>query len=158
MLLSSGIAVAWVAKHADVWEAAAAVLVFVVFVSAGSAFGRWVHVPVLTTLLRWSHRLRRLYYFNPPGSLPELLLRSVTATITAPFRSRDRAEVRMYRQLGAVFTVGFLLLDFGEELACLLTGGGWPSILDLLVMPTHALPRGLSALVAATLLLGLLVV
>lgn len=188
VLLISGVALAALAKHAGVWEALVAVLVLVALASAGAALGRWAHVPVLGTLLRWSHRLRLFYYFNGPGSPPVLLVRSVTATITAPFRSRDRAEVRLYLQLGAAFTVAFLLLDFGGELIGLLMGRGVPSIVDLLVlwlndavltfavifgfatpigavltryllvMPTHTVPRLLSALVAATVLLGLVVV
>jgi hypothetical protein len=188
VLCVSGLSLAVLAKHYDTWEAVGTVLVLVVLVAAGGTFGRWSDLPVLRTLLRWSHRLRLFYYFNEPGSPPALLMRAVTATITAPFRSRHRAEVRLYMQLGLAFTIGFLVLDFGGEVLAVLGGGEFPSVaelltlwateavttfviifgfatpigavitLHLLVSPTHALPRRLSALVAGTVLLGLIVI
>jgi hypothetical protein len=188
VLVVSAVAVAAFAKQEGVWEAVFAVLLLAAFASAGEAMGRWAGTPVLGTLLRWSHRLRLFYYFNRPGSPPALLLRSITATITAPFQPRARAEVRLYLQLGAFFTVLFILLDFGGELFSLATGGGMPAVselletwlrgatltfvviyafaapigavitLHLLVSRTHTLPRLLSGLTAGTLLLALLLV
>jgi hypothetical protein len=187
VLLVSGLSLALLAKHYDASEAVGTVLVLVVLVAAGGTFGRWSELPVLRTLLRWSHRLRLFYYFNEPGSPPALLMRAVTATITAPFRSRHRAEVRLYMQLGLTFTIGFLVLDFGGEVLAVLRGGAFPGVAELLtlwateavmtfviifgfatpigavitlyllVSPTHALPRRLSAFVVGTLLLGLIV-
>lgn len=188
VLTVSGVLVAAVAKETGVWEAVFAVLLLAAFASAGGTLGRFAGTPVLGTLLRWSHRLRLFYYFNRPGSPPALLMRSVTATVTAPFRARDRAEVRMYLQLGAFFTVLFVLLDFGGVLVSAATGGGMPGLTDLLELwlrdavmtfvvifafatpigavitlylllsRTHTVPRLLSGLVVATMLLTLLVV
>lgn len=188
VLLLSASCLAALAKLEGVWEAMVGVLVLAVVASLGGSVGWWARVPVLRSLLRWSHRLRLFYYFNRPGSPAALLLRSVTATITAPFRARERAEVRLYAQLGAFFTVLFVLVEFGEEVVGLLTGAGMPAIgallqgwlgdagmtfvaiyafaapigavitFYLLVTPTHSLPRRLSGLVVATMLLTALVV
>ncbi len=188
VLVVSAVAVAAFGKQGGVWESVFAVLFLAVFASAGEAMGRWAGRPVLGTLLRWSHRLRLFYYFNRPGSPPALLLRSITATITAPFQPRARAEVRLYLQLGAFFTVLFILIDLGGEFFALATGGGMPAVVELLatwlqegamtfvviyafatpigavitlhllVSRTHTLPRLLSGLTAGTLLLALLVV
>jgi hypothetical protein len=186
VLVLLGVALGRVAVAADVWESIAAVLVLVVLVTAGGAAGRVAHVPVLRGLLRWSHRLRLFYYYNRPGSPLALLLRPITATVTAPFSRRDRAEVRLYLQLGAVVTVAFLILDFGEEvLGPIITQRRLPALTDvlalwlteavvtfvviyafatpigaiitrnLLTMRTHTVPRMLSAVVVAALLLGL---
>ena len=187
VLVVSGFSLAMLAKYYDASQAVGTVLLLVVIVAAGGTFGRWSELPVLRTLLRWSHRLRLFYYFNEPGSPPALLMRAVTATITAPFRSRHRAEVRLYMQLGLTFTIGFLLLDFGGEVLAVLGGAEIPGVTELLtlwvteaaktfviifafatpigavitlyllVSPTHALPRRLSAFVAGTVLLGLIV-
>lgn len=187
VLLVCGTVLGGAARHADVWEPIAPVLLLALFASAGAALGRWAGAPVLGTLLRWSHRVRLFYYFNAPGSPPALLVRSITASITAPFRARDRAEVRLYLQLGAFFTMLFLVLEFGAELAAVLGGGGLPDLgtlaegalreavtnfvvifafatpigavisLYVLVTRTHTLPRLLSAFVVGTVLLTLLV-
>lgn len=188
VLVLSGVLLAAVAKETGVWEAVFAVLLLAAFASAGGALGRFAGTPVLGTLLRWSHRLRLFYYFNRPGSPPALLMRSVTASVTAPFRARDRAEVRMYLQLGAFFTVLFVLLDFGGVLVSAAAGGGMPGLsellelwlrqavmtfvvifafttpigavitLYLLLSRTHTVPRLLSGLTGATVLLTLLAV
>ena len=187
VLFVSGLSLAFLAKHAGAREALATVLVLVALVAAGGTLGRWSGLPVLRSLLRWSHRLRLFYYFNEPGSPPALLMRAVTATITAPFSRRHRAEVRLYMQLGLAFTVGFLMLSFGGEVLAFLSGGDLPGVTELLtlwateaamtfvvifafaapigavitlyllVSPTHALPRWLSAFVAGTVFLGLIV-
>jgi hypothetical protein len=116
VLVVTGVLLGWVAPRADVWEAVVAVLVLVVIASAGAAIGRVAHLPVLRGLVLWSHRLRLFYYFTPPGSPLALLFRPFTGTLLAPFRRRARAEAGLYLQLGAVFTLAFLLLDFGEEI------------------------------------------
>jgi hypothetical protein len=134
--------------------------------------------------MRWSHRLRLFYHYNQPGSPPALLLRSVIGIMWAPFRTKDRAEVKLYVELGAAFTVVFLLLDLVPALILpLFTGGGlalgtllagWLQevfatfflvyaftapigavlTLYLLVRPTHVLPRALAALTVVSLLAG----
>jgi hypothetical protein len=186
VLLVTGFSLGAVAKHADVWEAPLAVLTLVALASAGAAAGRFAGAPVLRGLLRWSHRLRLFYYFNRPGSPLALLLRPVTATVSAPFRRRDRAEVRLYLQLGGVFTVAFLLLDFGAAVFGPIARGGVPSIAGIfrlwvseatitfivifafatpigavitryvLLMRTHTVPRLLSILVTLCMGMGLL--
>jgi hypothetical protein len=72
-------------------------------------------VPVARGLIRWSHRLRLFYYYNRPGSPPALLFRPLIGILLAPFRRRDRAEARLYIEIGAVFTVAFLALDMVED-------------------------------------------
>lgn len=72
-------------------------------------------VPVARGLIRWSHRLRLYYYYNRPGSPPTLLFRPLIGILLAPFRRRDRAEARLYIEIGAVFTVLFLALDMVED-------------------------------------------
>ena len=71
--------------------------------------------PVARALVRWSHRLRLFYYFNRPGNPAVLLLRAPLALVFAIFRRRDRAEARLYLELGAVFTLGFMVLDLAED-------------------------------------------
>jgi TM2 domain-containing membrane protein YozV len=131
-LVFLGLGLGSVAVAADVWEAIFAVLVLVALVGAGSAVGRVGHLPLVQPLLRWSHRLRLFYYFNQPGSPPALLFRPITGILVAPFRRRARAEVRLYLQLGGVFTLFFLLLDFGGDvLLPSFTGGVVPGISDI---------------------------
>jgi hypothetical protein len=102
----------------------AIVVIAAVTALAGSTAGM-EHVPVIGNLLRWSHRLRLFYYYNEPGSPFALLVRPITGPVSAPFRKRARAEVRLYLDLGFIFTIAFLLLDIGENvLGPLLTNGG----------------------------------
>jgi hypothetical protein len=96
-------------------EAVVAILVMLGLTAAGAATGGFEHLPVLRTLLRWSHRVRLFYYYNEPKSPLGLLLRPVTGAVLAPFRVRDRAEVKLYLQLGFVFTVIFLIIDLGPD-------------------------------------------
>jgi len=96
-------------------EAAAAVISLIVVTMLGGYAGQLDRVPLLHALLRWSHRLRLFYYFNRPGSPPALMVRGITVIFLAPFRRRDRAEVRMYLQLGAAFTAIFLGLNVFEQ-------------------------------------------
>jgi hypothetical protein len=97
----------------------------------------------------------------------------------------DRKMTHM--QLGLAFTIGFLLLEFGGEVLAVLSGGEVPGVTELLtlwasqavmtfviifgfatpigavitlyllVSPTHSLPRLLSAFVAGTVVMGLIV-
>jgi hypothetical protein len=129
VLSITGVLLGVVARAADVWESVVAVLVLVSIASAGSSIGRVAHLPVLRGLVRWSHRMRLFYYYSTPGSPLALLFRPITGTVLAPFRRRARAEARLYLQLGGVFTLAFLVLDFGEEvLGPILSGQGLPSV------------------------------
>jgi hypothetical protein len=133
VLVVTGLLLGAVAKRLDVWEAVLAVLVLVALSFAGAAVGRFGHLPVVRGLLRWSHRVRLFYYYNKPGNPLALLFRPVTAAVLAPFRRRDRAEVRLYLQLGGVFTAAFLLLDFGGEVfGFFFAGQDGPGLTNLL--------------------------
>ncbi|HEX6133537.1 MAG TPA: alkaline phosphatase [Longimicrobiales bacterium] len=184
VLLVVGILLGTVARRAGVYEAILAILVLAVLTAAGGAGGRLNDVPVLRGLIRWSHRLRLFYYYNRPGSPLALLVRPISATVLAPFRQRDRAEVRLYLQLGGIFTLLFLLGDLAEQLVAHGLGALAPGslfglwirevvmtfvviyafatpigavlTLHLLMRRTHTLPRVLSALVVAAIAVGLL--
>lgn len=158
-------------------EAMAAIVALAgVTMVGGVGSDRLRQVPVVRDLVRWSHRLRLFYYINEPGSPPALLLRGATGAVLAPFRNRDRAEVRLYLELGAAFTLAFVVMDLVPELLLPLLGAGeielaalltlWVTeaattfvviyafaapigaviTLYLLTRPTHGLPRLLSVL------------
>ncbi len=149
-------------------DGAAEAIVAVLLVAGITAMGagpRWLDdVPGVHALTRWSHRLRLFYHHNAPGSPPALLLRSVLGILAAPFRARDRAEVKLYIELGAAFTAGFLLLDLVPEVLIPLFSpdvpfqlgsvlGGW--ILEALT--TFFLTYAFAAPIGAVLTLYLLV-
>ena len=92
-------------------EAGVAVLLLVALTAMGSG-PEWIdRYPGLRGLPRWNHQLRLFYMHNPPGSPLKLIFRPVTAFVAAPFRSRARAEARLYVELGAIFTAFFLLVE-----------------------------------------------
>jgi hypothetical protein len=184
VLLITGMALGAVAAGAGVYEAILAVLVLAGFTAAGAGVGSLNRVPVLRALVRWSHRLHLFYYYNNPGTPLALLFRPITGPVLAPFRRRDRAEVRLYLQIGAIFTLIFLLLDLAEALVARGMGALSPGSLfmlwireasltfvviyafttpigavltrNLLMERTHRVPRVLSGLVVAAVALGLL--
>jgi hypothetical protein len=90
----------------------------------GGHVGRLDRVPLARGLIRWSHRLRLFYYYNRPGSPPALLVRPLVGILLTPFRKRERAEARLYIEVGAVFTLIFLTLDVLEDVAAPLTEMG----------------------------------
>lgn len=184
VLLVTGLGLGSIAASAGVYEAVLAVLVVAALTAGGARAGRLNDVPVFRELIRWNHRLRLFYYYNRPGNPLALLLRPVTAALTAPFRRRDRAEVKLYLQLGGIFTLLFLLVDLIEALAAeglgALTPGslfglwmkeatttfvviyafatpiGAVLTLHLLMRRTHLVPRVLSVVVVAAMALGML--
>lgn len=184
VLLVTGLLLGAVAGPAGVYEAVVAVIVLAGLTVAGSGAGALGHLPVLRELIRWSHRLRLFYYYNKPGNPLALLFRPITAAVSAPFRRRDRAEVRLYLQLGGVLTLFFLLADLieavaGDGLGALSPGSlfglwirestttfvviyafatpiGAVLTLHLLMRRTHTVPRVLSALVVVAMVVGLL--
>lgn len=105
-------------------EAMAAVSVLALLTTLGAGPARLRELPVLHDMIRWSHRLRLFYYYNRPGSPPALLVRPVLGILLAPFRKRARAEVALYLELGAAFTIGFLLLDAVPEILVPLSSTG----------------------------------
>jgi hypothetical protein len=96
-------------------EGVVAVLVLSTVTVMGGRAYRFSGLPVVHGLIRWSHKLRLFYYYNRPGSPPALLLRPVTGVLAAPFRKRGRAEAQLYAELGAAFTIAFLMLDLVPE-------------------------------------------
>jgi hypothetical protein len=98
-------------------EGVFAVVALVLVTLLGGHADWLMNVPVARALVRWSHRLRLFYYFNRPGNPVVLLLRAPLALVFAIFRRRDRAEARLYLELGAVFTLGFMLIDLAEDVA-----------------------------------------
>jgi TM2 domain-containing membrane protein YozV len=111
VLLVAGSALGGIQGTDGAAEALVAVLVLTAVTLLGAG-PQWLHdLPVVSGLIRWVHRLRLFYYYNRPGSPPALLFRSVMGAVVAPLRRRDRAEVRLYLELGLVFTATFALLD-----------------------------------------------
>jgi hypothetical protein len=96
-------------------EAVFAVTALILVILLGGRVDWLLSVPIARGLVRWSHRLRLFYYFNRPGNPIVLLLRAPLALVFSVFRRRDRAETRLYLELGAVFTLGFMLLDLAED-------------------------------------------
>lgn len=112
VLLIAGWALGAVTASRGDFEALAAVLALIAITVFGA---RWdPTVPLLRDLDRWSHRLRLYYRFNDPGGPLSLMFRPLVGPLTAWFRKKARAEVRLYLQLGAVFTIGFTLLDLAQ--------------------------------------------
>jgi hypothetical protein len=111
VLLVAGWALGALSGQEGAEEAIVAVLAVIGVTAAGGYVGSLEAYPGIRGLVRWSHRLRLFYYFNEPRSPLFLLLRPVTGIMLAPFRQRDRAEVRLYLQIGFIFTFAFLLLD-----------------------------------------------
>ena len=96
-------------------EAVVAVVLLAVVTSLGAGPAWLDDVPGSRALVRWTHRLRVYYYHNEPGSPPSLLLRAMLGVLWAPFRSKNRTEVRLYVELGAAFAAFFLMLDIVPE-------------------------------------------
>lgn len=184
VLVITSVLLGAVAVSAGVYEAVLAIIVLAALTSAGARVGAFGHLPVVRELIRWDHRLRLFYYYNAPGSPLALLFRPITSAVLAPFRRRDRAEVRLYLQLGGVFTLLFLLVDLGQAIAASGMGALRPGSLfglwvkeaavtflviyafatpigavltvHLLMRRTHVVPRILSALVVIAMAVGLL--
>jgi hypothetical protein len=109
VLLIAGTALGAVTASRGDFEALAAVLALIAITVFGA---RWdPTLPLLGELDRWSHRLRLYYRFNDPGGPLSLMFRPLVGPLTAWFRKRARFEVNLYLELGAVFTIGFTLLD-----------------------------------------------
>jgi hypothetical protein len=111
LLIAGGALGAVTASRGD-FEALFAVLTLIAITVLGA---RWdPNLPLLEQLDRWSHRLRLYYRQNDPGGPLSLLFRPIVGLVTAIFRKQARGEVRLYLQLGAVFTIGFTLLDLAQ--------------------------------------------
>jgi len=109
-----GLSIGSISGATGMYEPVTIILVFI-FVTLTAA--RWhgiSRIPILSGLSRWSHRLRLYYYTVDPGSIWLLVLRPITGVLFAPWRSRARAEVRLYLQLGVGFSLPFALMDVLE--------------------------------------------
>lgn len=116
LVAGTGLGVMAAAEGADgALEAVVAVVLLSGMISLGAGPAWLDDLPGARALVRWTHRLRLFYWHNAPGSPPTMLLRSVLGVLWAPFRAKDRAEVRLYVELGAVFSAAFLLLDIIPE-------------------------------------------
>lgn len=125
VLLVAGAALGSVTHMDGALEALVAVVLLTVVTTLGAGPGWLAGVPLAGHLVHWSHRLRLFYHHNRPGSPLALLLRPVLGVLWAPFRAKDRAEVKLYVELGAAFTAGFLLLDLtADVLIPLVSSGG----------------------------------
>lgn len=111
VLLIAGSALGGLSAQEGEFEALAAVLVLIAVTAVGARWETLARLPVVRELDRWSHRLRIYYHANDPGGPLALLLRPLVGPITAFFSKRGRAEIDLYLQLGAVFVIGFTLLD-----------------------------------------------
>lgn len=116
------------AADAGVVEPVVAVTAMVLITMLGGRVGVLARVPGARALIRWTHRLRLFYYYNSPGTPLGLLLRALIGALYAPVRRRDRAEVRLYLELGAVFTMVFLLLNILDDLAGPVLRGGFGAL------------------------------
>lgn len=110
-------------------EAVAAVVLLAMMISLGAGPDWLDDVPGFHALTRWTHRLRVFYFYNEPGSPLAMLLRAIVGVFRAPFRPKDRTEVRLYVELGAGFSALFLLLDaVPAVLVPLASGNGLPDV------------------------------
>ncbi|MEM7097160.1 MAG: TM2 domain-containing protein [Pseudomonadota bacterium] len=85
-----------------------------IFIVTSLTAARWLpatRIPILSGLNRWVHRLRLYYHTVDPGSIWLLALRPFVGLFIAPYQPRARAEVRLYLQLGLIFSLGFIALD-----------------------------------------------
>lgn len=104
-------------------EGILAITALIVVTLLGGRAGWLDRIPLAGAFVRWSHRLRLFYYYNRPGPPPALLVRGLTGPILGVFRRRDREEVRLYLEVGAVFALGFMAIDLVENVAAPAFGG-----------------------------------
>lgn len=117
VLTVAGLALGSLTVQEGVFEALIAILALIAITNLGARWDRMARLPLLRELDRWSHRLRLFYHFNDPGGPLSLLLRPVVGLVTAFFRRRARAEVRLYLQLGGVFVILFTIVDLASAAA-----------------------------------------
>lgn len=94
-------------------------IILCVFIIASLTAARWqaaARIPVIASLTRWVHKLRLYYYSVDPGNFWMLCLRPIYGVFYAPFNRKARAEVRLYLELGLVFSILFFISDLLEIL------------------------------------------
>lgn len=92
-------------------------IILLVFIIASITTARWKmasQIPVVATLTRWVHRLRIYYHTVDPGNIWLLGLRPIYGVFFAPFNRKARAEVRLYLELGLIFSILFVASDLLE--------------------------------------------
>lgn len=92
-------------------------IVLLIFIIASLTAARWKlarKTPVLASLTRWVHKLRLYYYSVDPGNIWLLGLRPIYGVFIAPFTAKGRAEVRLYLELGLIFSALFFVSDLME--------------------------------------------
>jgi hypothetical protein len=93
-----------------------AVILFI-FIFASLTTARWklaAKIPIVASLMRWVHRLRLYYHSVDPGNIWMLGLRPIYGVFFAPFNQKARAEVRLYLELGLIFSILFVGSDLIE--------------------------------------------
>lgn len=124
VLLLAGLCLGAVSGATGSYRAGVAIGCLIAVTLLGTRRPELWRLPVLRDLVRWSHKLRLFYHVNAPGSPPALLVRSLTGAVLAPFRRRQRAEARLYLQLGGAVTAAFLAVDVVTDLALPLVATG----------------------------------
>ncbi len=92
-------------------------IILVIFILASLTTARWklaAKIPVIASLTRWVHRLRLYYHSVDPGNIWLLGLRPIYGVFVAPFHRKARAEVRLYLELGLLFSIFFVASDLIE--------------------------------------------
>jgi hypothetical protein len=92
-------------------------IILLVFIITSITTARWKmasQIPVVATLTRWVHRLRLYYHTVDPGNIWLLGLRPIYGVFFAPFNRKARAEVRLYLELGLIFSILFVASDLVE--------------------------------------------
>jgi hypothetical protein len=93
--------------------------IVVVFIVASLVAARWEmanKIPIIASLMRWVHKLRLYYYSVDPGNIWLLSMRPILGVLYAPFNQKARAEVRLYLELGLVFSILFFISDLMQIL------------------------------------------
>ena len=85
-------------------------IILLIFIIASLLAAHWqyaLNIPLLSSLIRWVHRLRLFYYSVDPGNIWLLAFRPIYGIFTAPIDKKSRAELRLYVELGLVFSILF---------------------------------------------------
>ncbi|WP_395344697.1 TM2 domain-containing protein [Ningiella sp. W23] len=92
-------------------------IILLIFILASLTAARWklaAKVPIIAALTRWVHKLRLYYYSVDPGNIWVLSLRPIYGVFFAPFSAKARAEVRLYLELGLIFSILFFAANILE--------------------------------------------
>ena len=111
VLAVAGVSVGAFSSGTGNYEAVITIVALCAITLLGARWDALAHMPILSGLDRWSHRLRLYYWYNDPGGPLELFFRPLIGLLTAPFRKKARAEAWLYLQVGAWFTILFTGVD-----------------------------------------------